>query len=341
MMKGKKLGLFAVVFQILLVSANSFAAQNIILQEVQKAGDSDAINLTLNFDKSLDSKNARIESKEGYLQYVLSGVGVKSSRIIPIRNSLIEKVFIYQYSPGVARVRFIAKDSKINLQSSQFEIRNLKASQIQITMNSSVSEESRMIQDVVSNTAPIADSIEFPQKIDQAKPVVVQQPVSETQVQNSQSIGIKSDPSKYFLRMALALLFVVGLFVSLAAIFKKYSSKLNLKNLPFGKQERLIQIIATHRLGRNQSISLVKVTDEYLVLGTSGDNVSLITKLSSEKDVEKYLDNRSFGGSFEKHLKEFEKPEAYDGVRDVTEKAIAPNVTKTIKEKMTKLKHLN
>jgi flagellar biosynthetic protein FliO len=181
---------------------------------------------------------------------------------------------------------------------------------------------------------------------------------------NDTSVGIKADPSRHFARMAAALFGVLALFFSGVFLLKRYASKI--KGLPFGKKERLIQVIASHHLGNKKSISLVKVTGEYMVVGVGNEGISLISKLGREIDVEKYIEDRFWGGTFEKHLDNYSKdpkvtkdvdlslaapdPAKYDGVRDVapaqvaseqiTDKIELSPVRASIKEKLTKLKPL-
>ncbi len=123
------------------------------------------------------------------------------------------------------------------------------------------------------------------------------------------SIGLKTEPSRGVARVALALILVMGVMIGFLMLLKRYGTKLNLSKLPFGKGERLIQVVATHRLGRNQAISLVKVTGEYLVLGISGENINMLATLGKDLAIEKNLEERFWGGTFEKFLTTYSKPD--------------------------------
>ena len=174
-------------------------------------------------------------------------------------------------------------------------------------------------------------------------------------------VGITADPTRHFARMAIALFGVLGLFLGCVFVVKKYASKL--KKLPFGKKERVIQVVATHYLGNKKSISLVKITGEYMVVGCSNDGISLLSKLGPEVNVDKYLEDRFWGGTFEKHLDTYSKDSksakeidlsSYDGVRDlgppqstvetltrkIEDKVELSPLRASIKEKLTKLKPL-
>ncbi len=176
------------------------------------------------------------------------------------------------------------------------------------------------------------------------------------------AVGVKSEPSKYFARMALSLLGIIGIFLGGVFLVRRYSS--NIKKLPYGKKERIIQVVATHYLGNKKNISLVKVAGDYLVVGVGNEGISLISRLGSEVNVDKYLEDRFWGGTFEKHLNAFTKPAKspdanYDGARDVaaqklpeadaglrtavqavTDRVELSSIRTSIREKLTKLKPL-
>lgn len=233
-------------------------------------------------------------------------------------------------------------------------------------------EEKTILKEVLNNTRDIdinnPDSVKAalrgtqkpaaeknPEKLPLGQVSAVDKTPSE---EKSGAVGIKNDPSHNFARMALALFAVVALFVGGVVLVKKYASKI--KKLPFGKKERLIQVVATHYLGNKKSISLVKITGEYMVVGVSNEGISLISKLGSEVNVEKYLEDRFWGGTFEKHLGSYAKDQAvakeidlstYDGAKDlnppaataaaqVEDKVQLSPVRASIKEKLTKLKPL-
>ena len=93
-----------------------------------------------------------------------------------------------------------------------------------------------------------------------------------------------------------------------------------------------------------------------MVVGVSNEGISLISKLGPEVNVDTYLEDRFWGGTFEKHLGSYAKN--YDGVKDVSALGLptsapesvtvsesevrsrTPSLRETIKEKLTKLKPL-
>ena len=370
------------------------------LEDINVTRTNDAVNLDLSFNQNFTAKSLRPIYERNFVQFVVNGVGVNSAKLIPVPNSNVEKIFVYQYAPGIARVRLILKNDN-QWAKGRIRIWNASGNRIRFSVkdvlaqhapknvavaSAASAEEQVMLKEVVKNTKEISDSNGGTRldrehgsssgmaRVTPTAPVVSVLSASAKGNLAPDEIGVKHDPSQYFLRMALSLLGVVGLFIAAAFGLKKYAGKLDLKKLPFGKKERLIQVVATHRLGKSQAISLVKITGEYMVIGLSGESVSLITKLGSEVDVEKYLEDRYWGGAFEKHLKKLgggeEKPVssfsdisgsrnaesgtelpnietrpaprfAYDGVRDVGASTGMSAVRAAIKEKTTNLKQFN
>jgi flagellar biogenesis protein FliO len=191
------------------------------------------------------------------------------------------------------------------------------------TENTQTIQEKELLKEVVENTKPVDLKNPIPKQEQEAteqKNIAQVSAVSKTATnasttesldrksQASESsinkIGNKQEPSRNFFRMIIGLFLVCGLFVSVIFIFKKY---FNQNALPFGKKERIIQIVATHHIGQKKSISLIKVASEYLVVGVGTEGVSLITRLGPEANVEKYLEERFWNGTFEKHLDSFAK----------------------------------
>lgn len=391
--------IFSIALVLALLSSPWSHADKINMLEGVKLERSDKeVVLDLSFEKPISAKGLKPVYERNFAQFVIPGIGVKTARLLPVADSSVEKVFVYQYEPGVARVRLIMKSDsqaakgRINLWNSKpnqvrFVFKDPVASMTTITKDEEVLLKNVMAQtsDKTANAVAVENSNadksleksaeksgeKLIDKISSksgdkplelaatAKPSVASLGLEKKQQQTPQSIqpmtepvGIKAEPSRYFVRMAVSLFVVIGFFIGVVLLMRKYSSKLNLSKLPFGKKERLIQVIATHRLGKSQAVSLVKITGEYMVLGTSGDNVSLITKLGSDVNVEKYLEDRYWGGTFEKHLKDLATPtksgaeHRYDGPQDLgnssasVESEQVSAFRSSIKEKVTKLKPL-
>ena len=74
-----------------------------------------------------------------------------------------------------------------------------------------------------------------------------------------------------------------------------------------GNGDKLIRILASSYLGVKKSISLVRVPGAILVLGVSGDNIRLLTKIEDRKVLDKYkgFDPQEAGYSFTQQLHKF------------------------------------
>lgn len=347
---------------------------------------SSGLNVDLTFDRPISAKSLKPAFERNFVQLVLKSTKVDAARMIPVSGSEVAKIFAYPYSPDTARVRIILKKDnewakgKITLSNNNPKTIRIFVKDPQRTERTQVvvapapkkaveapsSEDAKLLKEVVSNTPEI--DIHNPDSVKAAlaresekKPINQDTAISAV---DKTEIGVKSDPSKHFVRMALALLGILAFFIGGVFLVKRYATKL--KKLPFGKKERLIQVVATHYLGNKKSISLVKVTGEYMVVGVSNEGISLISKLGSEVNVDKYLEDRFWGGTFEKHLDSYAKDtkvtkeidlgdtaaiaaKGYDGSRDLLEEAaektaatkveLSP-VRASIKEKLTKLKPL-
>jgi flagellar biogenesis protein FliO len=106
--------------------------------------------------------------------------------------------------------------------------------------------------------------------------------------------GARPGPSA--IRSFLAMLLVVGgLGVALLYVKKKKASPQAKKvgdswisNLLAGnnKKKSLIEVVAVHPLGPKQSITVVRIRGQQLVLGVTEGNVQLITQLDSDDEID-------------------------------------------------------
>lgn len=374
------------------------------------------LNVDITFDRPVSAKALKPVFERNFVQLVLKSTKVDAARMIPVAGSEVAKIFAYPYSPDTARVRLILKrdndwaKGRVSLWNNNPRTVRVfvKDPQTDRTVVTSVapkpapapvapktttvealaiapttSEDAKLLKEVERNTPEIdihnPDSVKaaLERTSDKKSAPGSENAISAVAKTEATQLGIKSDPSKNFLRMALVLLGIISFFIGGVLLVKRYATKL--KKLPFGKKERLIQVVATHYLGNKKSISLVKVTGEYMVVGVSNEGISLISKLGPEVSVDKYLEDRFWGGTFEKHLGTYAKdtkltkaidladelddaaleaPKAspartaaagYDGARDLlaakaeqgAAKVELSPVRASIKEKLTKLKPLS
>ncbi len=86
-----------------------------------------------------------------------------------------------------------------------------------------------------------------------------------------------------------------------------FITKRMLTNRTGGNGDKLIRILASSYLGVKKSISLVRVPGALLVLGISGDNIRLLTKIEDRKILDQFkgLDAPDTGPSFARQLQKF------------------------------------
>ncbi|MEW6056954.1 MAG: flagellar biosynthetic protein FliO [Bdellovibrionota bacterium] len=351
------------------------AVSAVKLNQVNAKRSDSGVMVDLLFDRPVLAKSIKPSYERNFVQLVLKSTKIDAARMVTVSQSEVQKVFAYPYDSDTTRLRIILKSDhrwakgKLTLWNTSpravrvFLKEPLKAEKTSFAdepkavektnVASPVEkpEEKKLISEVIKNTAEI--DIHNPESVRAAleqplKSADKEERASKEPADDSiKSIAPKSDPSRHFLRMFVVLFAILALFGGGVFLLKRYSGKL--KKLPFGKKERLIQVVATHYLGGKKSMSLVKVAGEYMVVGVSNEGISLITKLGAEVNVEKYLEDRFWGGTFEKHLGSYAKdpkvskeidladaqteqpavkasithapinPKNYDGARDVAE----------------------
>ncbi|MGZ3661973.1 MAG: flagellar biosynthetic protein FliO, partial [Bdellovibrionota bacterium] len=95
-------------------------------------------------------------------------------------------------------------------------------------------------------------------------------------------------------RIVASLLLVIGVIGACAVGFRRFALG---KGNPFQRQNRVIETIATQGLGPKRSVAVIKVLDQYLVVGMSGDGMNLLANLGSDIKIDKYLDQIGGPGS--------------------------------------------
>lgn len=335
---------------------------------IAKSGAGSILQVDLLFDGNITKNQIRKEFINDVIQVVLNDVSVYPAKISSINNSVVTKIFAYQYTPKMVRCRLTVKGRAENFQNSLEVVPNgriltlkLKdpASKNSITLGKSETIVHHMVHQVVhqvahqaiepqdefatnhrinakANTKEIQREIprERPSEIlgatnskpDTSKPDIkdaqdaaeqleekkllekisgsVPSTISDTPIArqaahpdknpsnttaNNTSTGkpllgaAKPFPSpfKAFAKM-IAVLAIFGI-VALA-LKKLASSKKGLlekiSKSGFARKGKFIEVLSTQYLGPKQSVAVVKIAGRVLVLGVSGDGISLITDIS-------------------------------------------------------------
>ncbi|MBI2877662.1 MAG: flagellar biosynthetic protein FliO [Candidatus Tectomicrobia bacterium] len=84
------------------------------------------------------------------------------------------------------------------------------------------------------------------------------------------------------LRFSLALLLILGILFLAVGIYRRYLSQM----MGWPDQRRLIRVLSSCYLGNHQSIALVEVAGEILVVGVSDHGISLLTKVQDRSHLD-------------------------------------------------------
>ena len=107
-------------------------------------------------------------------------------------------------------------------------------------------------------------------------------------------------------KMMGALALVVGLVLALAWVAQKYMGKFN---IGFGNGD-LVKVLTTSSIGVKKQISVVDVAGEIIVLGISGDNITMLTTIDNMESADRLrrmADGGDKGGAIPKNITEYMK----------------------------------
>ena len=325
---------FRILFKVALATTFAFTLSNAMANELKSNSknlnklsavkvlrNDKGVYIDLSLENNVSSTHFKPEFERNFIQIVMNGVKMNASKIQNVQDSEVQKVFAYPYSQDISRLRVLLKGDH-SWAKGRVSVWNLNTKTIRVFVKDPVGisavkkkeietqqivskkeKDQELVKEILQNTKEI--DLADPKSIKNAVEAANAASVGQNFSSNKEEIGIKTEPSKHFGKLALALLTISMLLAGVVFFLKKYSSKLN--KLPFGKKERLIQVVATHHLGHKRSISLVKIAGEYLVIGVGHEGINLISRLGAEVNVDKYLEDRFWGGTFEKHLDSFAK----------------------------------
>lgn len=117
-------------------------------------------------------------------------------------------------------------------------------------------------------------------------PSTEEQPIfaAQTNAAISKDSSAKTSPVA---RMLASLLLVVGIIGAGAIAYRRFVLG---RGMPFQRQNRMIETIANQALGPKRAIAIIRVLDQYMVVGMAGDNMNLLANLGTNINIEKYDD---------------------------------------------------
>lgn len=284
-----------------MVQANSSSIRDIDVSQADR--------IAIHFDSAISKENAKLDFVRDHIQFSLAGSTIYPAKMLYSENAIFSKVFAYQYSPQLVRIRFTVSGQAADFQGKVTWAVDGNTLRIQFPKKSLTIDEKteqRLLAKVTQSEAPIERAVE-----NKTKATVTH--ASLTAPTLTSSAGKKGNYSSSMIRSFLMMGLIVGglsliLFVIRKQVKKKKSgsgtnhgwwSKLLTKAIH--KQEQLIEILAQHPLGPKQSIMVVRIQGQQLVLGVTQDHVQLITQLDAD-DTDGILENSAVTESIGKFL---------------------------------------
>jgi flagellar biosynthetic protein FliO len=292
------------------------------------------------FSKNLKKEDVQVEFQRNFIQISFRGVSAYPARTQKFNHSITDKVFTYQYQPDLARARILLKSSATTIQKSAswnvegktMSVKLAGGSATAALVKDEVKNASSSVASKVSKNAASANDIaaakevvEDPEeekireallsgtsKLTEEKKSSLSEstenlPIfAKTEAASAEKEAKKESPAA---KVFASLILVIGLIAAGALAFRKFVMG---KNSPFQKQTRMIQVISTQSLGPKRSIAVVKVLDQHLVLGMSGDSMSLLTNLGNNVNLDSFSDEVGSGISFSDTLCTAVRTDAFD-----------------------------
>ncbi len=135
-----------------------------------------------------------------------------------------------------------------------------------------------------NSTGFILDKVaaESPAPAESSEPKIPSTPSLLFEENKERDSGGPLDPVSITVKTFTMFALVLALMFLIFYLFKKFV----LKNTMFGGNEKFVRVLGTGFLGPKKSIVLVEVVGEILVLGTSNDNISLLTHIQDKEKIE-------------------------------------------------------
>ena len=282
-------------------------------------------------DTTIDKKTVDIDYVRDIVQFSINNATIYPAKMMHAEKASFSKVFAYQYSPNLVRIRFSVDNNaeqfknKINWSvdgkriSIQFpELKSVpKQSDEQsllakITASIDGKEDSKKPETVKAEKTEKAEKIEK-NELSEKKEAAAEKTSGSLTGNGKKSVklgGAKPGPSMF--RSFLAMFLVVGGLGMILIYVKRRNSmggqakKVNGNSWLSGifnqkaAQKPLMEVVATHVLGPKQSIVVMKIKGQQFVLAVTAENVQLITQLDADEQELDLLDDPKVAASIGK-----------------------------------------
>ncbi len=342
-----------------------------------RAGSADIVNIQAKqaegtydieflFSKNLQKDDVQVEFQRNFIQVSFRGVSAYPARTEKLDHPSTDKVFTYQYQPDLARARILLKTSAAKLQSSATWSVEGKSVRVSLKSDGTVTKAIKdEIKTTASSTAPAnsaaavnnakskSGNVEDPEEkkirdallsgttnLSEEKKTSIAESTENLPIfvkneeKAKQAVESKDTPAA---KVFASLLLVVGLIAAGALAFRKFVLG---KHSPFQKQTRMIQVVSSQAMGPKRSIALVKVLDQHLVVGMSGDSMNLLVNLGNNVNLDSFTDDIGPGISFSDTLTSAVKTDAFDREEARLQKTTNLGFRATLKKRLEGLKPL-
>ncbi|MGE3261745.1 MAG: FliO/MopB family protein [Bacteriovoracia bacterium] len=282
------------------------------------------------FSSPVTKEDVSVEFQRNFIQVSLKGVSAYPARTEKLTHPLLEKVFTYQYQPDLARARVLLKVQASSIESTSSwsitpqglrvvikgeglaaastvkpakaapkAIKEAKESKDSVKTKASSTaaavsedpEDAQVVQQILAESKKPASAVAAAkEKKAEASlahlPSTEEQPIfaAQTNAAISKDSSAKTSPVA---RMLASLLLVVGIIGAGAIAYRRFVLG---RGMPFQRQNRMIETIANQALGPKRAIAIIRVLDQYMVVGMAGDNMNLLANLGTNINIEKYDD---------------------------------------------------
>jgi flagellar biosynthetic protein FliO len=276
--------------------------------------------IDIQFEREINSKDIDGKFERNFLQLTLTNTAAFPAKSLEIDDDIFEKVHAYQYEPSAVRARvFLTGDlrqiknsidwktngnllrvtydsTKVIKKKSVPEstlTKNIPNDVLVSTSSSNdrttplTTDEESLLKSLADRSAAATAPAPTAKVKAAAEAVVPSEDLYSGMKQEPKSASKKTNSSTIdFGKIILNLAFVLAMIGGLAWGFKKLVLK---KGLGVGQSSGSIQVINTLTISPGKQIMVVKVADEFLVLGSSGGGINLITTLDRASGIDKYF----------------------------------------------------
>jgi flagellar biosynthetic protein FliO len=270
-----------------------------------------AYAVDFSLSQHVEKDAVEVEFERNFIQVSFRGLSAYPARTENINTALLEKVFTYQYQPDLARARVLLKSQastvkdKTSWELTKDGLRLIVKGAGTAAPGAAASgglidaDDEKLVKEIIEKGTSISAA---PMK----KPAeslanIESQPVfsSGTSAEKSEGRAKETTATK----VVASLLLVIGIIGATAVAFRRFVLG---KGISFQRNEKVIQVVASQALGPKRSIAVVKVLDQYMVVGMAGDGMNLLANLGADVNVDRYLDQAgpgvSFGDAFDSAL---------------------------------------